>query len=272
MSSIKKPTSKSRSVALVTGSGHGVGKEIALSLAGAGNDVIICGRNSQKLKVTTREIKKLGVRAHFFSLDATKPEEVKNLFQSIVAKIGKLDILVNHIGGVRKFGDFLALSENDWQEALELNLMTTVYFSKEAIPYLRKSKRGRIINISTVPARQPGLFNPNYSAAKAAVLNLSKYLSNYLAKDNILVNAICPGTILGGSWEEKVAGKAERMGLSFKNAEKQLIDEESKKIPLGRICKPEDVANLVSFLASEKANFITGTCINLDGGVVRSIT
>lgn len=272
MSSTKKLSSKVRPVALVTGSGHGVGKVIALCLAKAGYDIILCGRDKSKLETAVLEIQKLDVKVYQFALDATHEGEVKQLFTNVVKKIGRLDVLVNHIGGVRKFGDFLTLSGDDWREALNLNLMTTVYFSREAIPYLKKSKSPRIINISTIPARQPGAFNPNYAAAKAAGLNLSKYLANFLAKDGILVNSICPGTILGGSWDEKVSSKSVRSGLSLKVADAMLKEEETKKVPLGRICTPEDVASLVAFLASGKASFITGTCINLDGGVVRSIT
>lgn len=233
-----------------------MGKEIALSLAREGIEVVVCGRNKKYVKN---------------SLDATNPSEVKEFFKKVIAKIGHLDILVNQIGGVKKFGNFLDLTNEDWQDSWNLNLMTAVNFSREAIPWLKKSKNARIINISTIPAHQPGQFNPHYSASKAALLNLSKYLSNFLAKDNILVNTICPGTLFGGSWEEKVRDKSERSNISIKKAEILLRQEEENKVPLGRICQLQDVADLVVFLASDKANFITGTCINIDGGVVKSI-
>lgn len=253
---MSKNLSKKKRVALVTGGGHGLGKEIALSLIKEGIEVIVCGRNKKYVEN---------------SFDATNPSEVAEFFKKVITKIGRLDILVNQIGGVKKFGNFLDLTNADWQEAWNLNFMTAVNFSRESIPWLKKSKMGRIINISTIPAHQPGQFNPHYSAAKAALLNLSKYLSNFLAKDNILVNTICPGTLFGGSWSEKVRDKFQRLNISINKAEILLRQEEEKKVPLGRICQLKDVADLVVFLASDKANFITGTCINIDGGVVKSI-
>lgn len=258
-------------IALITGSSGGLGKAIALSLAQERVSVIICGRNDKNLKKTESEINKLGVKVYKYSLEATNSKEVKKLFSKIVAKIGRLDILVNNIGGVEKFGSFFDLFDDDWRKAFELNFMTMVYFTREAMPWLKKSDCGRIINISSVPARQPGLFNPHYSASKAAVLNLSKYLSNILAKDNVLVNTVCPGTLAGGAWKRNITDRSRRLNISLKNTEGLMRRDEQNKVPLGRIATLEEVANIVTFLASEKASFITGTCIDIDGGVVKSI-
>lgn len=257
--------------ALITGGGHGLGREIALSLAEAGSNIIICGRSKIKLRDTTAELKKFGVNVFDYSLEATDADEVKHLFSGLIDKIGSLDILINNIGGVEKFGSFFDLNDEEWKKSYELNFMTMVYFCREAIPWLKKSGSGRIINISAVPARQPGVFNPHYSAAKAAMLNLSKHLANILAADNILVNAICPGTMSGGGWERNVADKARRMRISVAEAERLMKLEELDKVPLERIGTLQDVANLVAFLVSDKANFINGVCIDVDGGVVRSI-
>ncbi len=257
--------------ALITGGGHGLGREIALSLAEAGSDIIICGRSKIQLGDTTAKLKKLGVNVFDYSLEATNPDEVKRLFSRLIDKIGRLDILINNIGGVEKFGSFFDLNYEEWKKAYELNFMTMVYFSREAIPWLKKSGSGRIINISAVPARQPGVFNPHYSAAKAAMLNLSKHLANILAEDNILVNAICPGTMSGGGWERNVTDKARKMRISITEAERAMRQEEIGKVPLERIGTLQDVASLVAFLVSDKANFINGVCIDVDGGVVRSI-
>lgn len=257
--------------ALITGGSHGLGQEIALALADAGADIIVCGRSKTQLRDTAAKLKKLGVNVYDYSLEATNPGEVKRLFSQLIDNIGKLDILINNIGGVEKFGSFFDLNNEEWKKAYELNFMTMVYFCREAIPWLKKSGIGRIINISAVPARQPGVFNPHYSAAKAAMLNLSKHLANILAQDNILVNAVCPGTLIGGGWERNVADKARRMRISVTEAEKEMRKDELGKVPLGKVGTLEDVANLVAFLASDKANFINGACIDIDGGVVRSI-
>jgi 3-oxoacyl-[acyl-carrier protein] reductase len=257
--------------ALVTGGGNGIGKAIALALARDGFDVVITGRTESRLASAKREIEAVGGQVYTFAGDATDPKDAKKLFSDVVKKIGKLDVLVNNVGDARTFGTFEDLSDNDWHDAYELNFMSAVYVTREALPWLKKSKAGRIVNIATLPARQPGSFNPHYAAAKAALVNLSKYLSNTLAKDKILVNAICPSALKGGAWERNVADRAKRLGVSLAEAEKIMEGEEKKKAPLGKIGMPEDVAELVAFLASEKAKFITGTCIDVDGGITRSI-
>ena len=258
-------------LALITGSSSGIGKAIASTLASQGADIIICGRQAKFLEAAQREIEKLGTKVYSYSLDATKPQEVRGLFEKVVRKIGRLDILVNNVGRAEPFGGFFDLSDEDWKSAYDLNFMSMVYFSREAIPWLKSSGNGRIINIATLPARQPGFFNPHYSAAKAAMLNLNKHLANILAKDNILVNAICPSTLKGGGWDRNVSDRARRDKLSLKDAEALMEAEEKKKSPLGRLGKPNDIAELTAFLSSDQANFITGTCIDVDGGTVRSI-
>lgn len=258
-------------LALVTGSTHGIGKAIAGVLAENGADIIICGRNRESLEATKAEIGKSGTKVYGFALDASKPDEVKKLFEEVVAEAGRLDILVNNVGRAEPFGGFFDLSDEDWENTFNLNFMSMVYFCRAAIPWLRKSNRGRIINIASLSARQPGIWNPHYSAAKAAMLNLNKHLANLLAKDNILVNAICPSTLKGGGWERNAADRARRDGLSLKDAEALMESEEKKKSPLGRMGTLEDIAELTAFLASERANFITGTSLQVDGGTVRSI-
>lgn len=258
-------------VALVTGASRGIGKEIALSLAREGVEVILCGRTEQTLQKAKPELEQYGVAAHIKVADLTKPSEVEGLFSEVVEKIGKLDIVVNAVGGVTKFGGFEDLSEEDWMESLRLNFMSMVSVSKNALPWLKKSDQARIINIASVPARQPGLYNPHYSVAKAAMLNLSKYLANNYAKDGIRVNAICPSTITGDNWDGRISDRAKREGVSLGEARKIMEDEEKIKVPLGVLGVPTDIASLVVYLSSSRAGFITGTCIDVDGGVVRSI-
>lgn len=259
-------------VALVTGASHGIGKAIAWELAKEGVEVVICGRDHSRLMDTKLEIFDAQKRKiHAIYVDATDFYQVKQLLGLVESLTGCLDILVNNVGGAEKFGDFFSLTDEDWELAWKLNFMSMVWFSREAVPLLRKSSQARIINISSLPAHQPGFFNPHYSSAKAAMLNLNKYLANTLAKDSILVNAICPSTLKGGGWDKNVRDRAARDGISTEEAEKIMEEEENKKTPLGMIGTPEDVAKLVAFLSSSANNYLTGSVIDIDGGIRRSV-
>ncbi len=248
--------------AIITGGSRGIGKAIATALAQNGAYVIICGRNQETLQKTA-----LALRCGYRIADVTKPDQIEKMF----SLLPKLDILVNNVGGVEKFGNFFDLTDGDWLDAFNLNLMSMVRFCRGAIPLLKKSLSPRVINISSLVARQPGRFNPHYGAAKASMLYLNKYLATELAKDGILVNAICPGTLKGGGWEKNVEDRAKRMNLTLGEAEEIMEGEERAKVPLRRMGTPEDIAELVAFLASDRANFITGMVFNVDGGVRRSV-
>ncbi len=259
-------------VALITGSSHGIGKAIALALAREGADIIISGRTLDALVSVRTELESFGRSVHSCYIDARDGQSVRFLFNNVVAKIGRLDILVNNVGGAETFGDFFTLTDADWKDAYDLNVMSMVYFSRAAIPWLRKSDSARIINIASLPAKQPGSFNPHYSAAKAAMLNINKHLANVLAKDNILVNAICPSTLRGGGWDRNVLHRAERGGITQAEAENIMIEEERKKSPLGKLGTLDDIAHLAIFLASSTNTYITGSVIDVDGGIRRSVT
>lgn len=252
--------------ALISGGSAGLGKAIALELASNGADIIIYSRHIEKLLAARAEIIKHGTNVQVRVVDAMAAGEVSAMLELEI----KLDILINNVGGALKFGDFDSLSVQEWRDTMNLNFLSMVFFSRSAMPLLKKSPCGRIINISSLPAHQPGRFNPHYSAAKAAMLNLNKHLSSTLAEFNILVNAVCPGTMQGGAWADNVKHLAERTGCDLVEAEKEMIQTESKKSPLGRIAQLSDVAALVAFLCSDKAQFITGGCFNVDGGVTKS--
>ncbi len=258
-------------IACISGGSRGIGKTIALTLAKEGVHIILLGRNEKTLEDTKNIILAEGVKVWTLSLDLKDDQETAKKLPELLSEIGGLDILVNNVGGVETFGGFFDLTLQDWKESFDLNFFSAVSATAAVLPYLKKSQCGRIINISTVPAKQPGWFNPHYSAAKAALINLTKHLANTLAKDRILVNAICPGTLGGEAWERNILDKAQRLNISPEEARSAMEKEEQAKVPLGTIGDPEDIANLVAFLASPRAKFITGTCIQVDGGVVRSI-
>ena len=259
-------------VALVTGGSKGIGKVIALSLGRAGADIVICGRDEGALKRTAKEIDDLDSRAYTHALDATKLEEVRSFFERTISSIGRLDILVNNLGGVRQFAKFTDLTDSHWYEVFDTNLMTAVRFTREAIPWLEKSAHARIVNIASVAGKQPGDWNPHYGAVKAGVIHLSKSLARYLGPKGVRVNAICSSTVKGeGAWARDVRSKAHMEGISAEEAEAAMERTARAKAPLGEIGAPQDIAELVAFLASDRARFITGTCIQVDGGTVSSI-
>lgn len=258
-------------VALVTGSSHGIGRAIALSLARDGADVVLCGRSIERVLVVKSEIEKMGVRAYAHALDARKEDEVIAMIKKVVHPLGRLDILVNNIGGVREHSKFEELEERHWRESWELNFLTAVFFVQATLSYIRQSKTPRIVFIASSAGKQPGGFNPHYGAAKTALVALSKALANTYASEGVLVNTVCPATVDGGIRSEHVRDKAIRNNISIEEAGRLMAEEVIQKTPLGKICTPEDVADLVSFLASDKAKSITGTCIQVDGGMIKSI-
>lgn len=258
-------------VAIVTGGSKGIGKAIAKSLAKEGAHVIICARGVNALESVVREIRQEGGSAIAQSVDALDNKAVETVIGKVVQEFGGLDIVVNNVGGVKKFADFLDLDEKDWHHTFELNVMTMVHFVKHTLPWLRRSDHARIINISSISGLQPGFYNPHYTVTKAATINLSKYLANKLADDHILVNTICPGPVHSDAWDRNVAHVASIRNISFEEANIQVNVEEGNKIPLGRVGEGDDVAGLVAFLASDKAEWITGSCFHVNGGKMRSM-
>lgn len=259
-------------IALVTGSSQGLGKAIASALALEGADVIINGRDRETLNNTAMEIGfKSNTNIHNCLVDATNPEEIKKYFRDNSFWLKKLDILVNNVGNLEKFGNFFDLEDKDWMRSYELAFMSMVRFTRESIPLLKESPGASIINIGSLVAHQPGKFNHHYVAAKAAMLAVSKQLANELGEFGIRVNVVCPSTIKDGGWKRNVQDRAERMGVSVEEAEKSMENDAKLRSPLGKIGDADDVASMVVFLVSDKAKFLTGHCYNVDGGITRSI-
>ena len=258
--------------AIITGSSHGIGKAIAISLAKEGVKVAICARNPETLTAVQDEIQRSGGEVVAISVDVTDPADVRKVVTRTISEYdNKIDILINNVGGAEKFGSFLELSDKDWHDSFELNVMPIIQFVRETLPWLRLSPAPRIINLSSISGIEPGFYNPHYTIMKAAIINLTKYLANQFAKDGILVNVVCPGPIFSNSWDRNVQRIADLQDISFDEAKKLVDNEEAAKIPLGWIGTGDDVASLVTFLASDQANWITGSCYSVDGGKLRSM-
>jgi len=259
-------------VAIVTGSGKGIGKSIAMSLAKEGVKVVICARNEESLSSIRDDINKSGGECLYVCADACKPEQVQKVIDTTIEKFGGLDILVNNVGGATKFAGFFELTDSDWMETFQLNVMSAVYSIRYALPFLQQSQAARIINISSISGVEPGSYNPHYTITKAAIINLSKFISNLVADKNILVNVVCPGPVHSHSWDMNIERIAKVRNIPIEKAKAQIDSEESAKIPIGRIGDGEDVASLVTFLASEKSRWITGSCFHINGGKLHSIS
>ncbi len=258
---------ENKKVVLVTGSTQGIGKATAMAFYDSGERVVFTGRSSLRLRNVKREIKESS-RALFKEIDFLNKDSCRELVHQIAKKWGRIDILINNCGGIRTKAQFLDLDEKDWRESFELNLLTAVTMSKLVIPLMQKNGGGRIINVSSFTALQPGAFNPHYSALKMALINLTKHLSLQFAKDNILVNTVSPGNIRTEGWDLYISEKAQVEKRKFSDVWQEEETRIISKAPLQRFGKPEEVAQLIKYLCSEQGSFLTGSNYVIDCGKV----
>jgi NAD(P)-dependent dehydrogenase (short-subunit alcohol dehydrogenase family) len=248
--------------ALVTGGSMGIGKAVALALAAEGCRVAIAARGREALAQAAKEI---GADALTVPADCTQPEDIRRMVQEVVARFGGLDILVSSVGAA-KSGRFLELSDDDWRESLELKLFGIVRTCREALPHMRRARWGRIVNLIGHRARQPEAQAMPAGVANAGLVNFTKALADEVAADGILVNGVSPCPMETRRLDYMVKAKAQMMGIS----EQAAREEFRREIPLGRFARPEEIAPLVAFLASERNSYITGTTIAIDGGATRT--
>jgi len=252
-------------VAIVAASSQGLGKALAMGLAKEGAKLALCARTEAVLKATAEEIRReTGVEVLALPLDVTIYEQVRRFVGETVARFGRVDICVTNAGGppAKPFSDTTVA---DWQAAVDLNLMSTLYFAREVLPLMQKQRWGRFIAITSVAVKQPveGLILSN--AVRSAVSGLVKSLSNEYGKDNVLVNNVCPGYTQTARLEELAAQLAAAQGTD----PSQIRERWAAQVPLQRLGQPEEFANLVIFLASERASYITGQSILVDGGYAK---
>jgi len=237
-------------IAMVTGAGHGIGREIALGLARSGAGVVVVTDVSDVIFEVGKQIEGLGAEALPIKCDVTDLKQAKDAEEKVDEKYSRIDILVNN-AGIYPQKPFTEMTADEWNNVLNVNLNGVFHCTKAVLPEMTKQKYGRIVNVASIAGAVVGFPNlTHYSASKAAIAGFTKSLALEVAQDGITVNSVAPGPIdVGGTTPDSDVYKAT-----------------VKTIPVGRMGLPVDIANLVVFLASDEASFITGQCIVCDGG------
>jgi len=239
-------------VAVVTGGTEGIGRATALRLAQEGARVAICARRQEMLDKTAAEIKKRGADALAVAAD------IERFMKAVVDRFGRIDILINNAGTSAR-GKFLEVDDKTWSADIELKVFGAIRCTRLAVPHMKKNGGGRIVNITISSAKQPGAESMPTSVSRAAGLAITKALSKEFAPDNIRVNTVCIGKIKSGQHERRYTREGRSADAYYM--------EVSKDIPLGRVGEAEEVANVITFLVSDAASYVTGTSVNLDGGI-----
>lgn len=238
-------------VALITGGARGIGKSIALRLAEEGAKVLIADVNEEQAAKTAGEIKSNGGVAGSYKLNVTDSREVEKIIEGIIGEYGAIDILINN-AGITRDSLFLRMKEEEWDQVIAVNLKGVFNCTKATLKNMIKARAGKIINISSVGGRIGNIGQANYSASKAGVIGFTKTIAREVASRGINVNAVAPGFI-----------DTDMTKVLPDKIKEQVLDE----IPFKKMGSVEDVANLVCFLATDEAKYITGQVINVDGGL-----
>ena len=254
-------------VALVAAASQGLGKASAMSLAREGVRLAICSRNEQSINKTAEEIRaKTGATVLPVVADVSRDADIGRFVQTAVKEFGTVHVMVNNAGGPPT-GHILKLTDEEWARGVQLTMMSVIRFIRAVLPFMENQQWGRIISIVSIAAKQPINELLVSSTLRPGILGLTKVISNQYAKDNITINTLCPGLILTARQEELSVSRAADNNMTLE----KYLSESAKTIPAGRLGRPEEIGDVVAFLASENASYINGVNLLVDGGAAKGI-
>ena len=249
-------------IAIVTGASKGIGRAIALRFAKEGANVVIADVDTDEAEEVAQMIREMGRECLVVKCDVSSAQGVEEMVEKAMQKFGRIDILVNN-AGVSSMAPMVELEEKDWDFNMDINAKGQFLCSRAVAKHMIKQRSGKIINNASLAAKRGARFLAHYSASKFAVLGLTYTMAIELAPYNITVNAVCPGIVETDMIRREWKWEGDLRGMTPEKVRKEVLST----IPLGRLAKPEDIAGVVAFLASEDADYITGQAININGGM-----
>lgn len=254
-------------IALVTASSQGLGKAAALSLAKEGAKLAICSRDEKSINAAAKEIsEQTGATVFPIAADVSKSDDIIRLIESVKKEFGTIHILVNNAGGPPT-GTITGISDTEWEKGVNLTLMSTIRLTRAVLPMMERQKWGRVVTIVSITAKQPVDELLISSTLRPGILGLSKVLANQYGKFGITINTICPGYVLTHRQEELSRSRSAEKNITME----EYLVESAKNIPIGRLGRPEEIGDVIAFLASERASFINGANFLVDGGQTKGI-
>jgi len=253
-------------VAIIGGSSKGLGRACAIALAKEGVNIVICANGTASLKETKKELETIGVRVLDISADMSSESDNEKIIKNTISEFGRIDILINNSGGPKP-GSFNDITNDDWDEAYNSVLKYNIRMIKGCLPLMEKNGWGRIINITSLAVKEPAPTLVLSNVFRSGVVSLAKSLSKELISKGITINNICPGAFKTDRAVELMQSRAEKLGITIEEVEEQAVTN----FPQKRFQDPEEFGDLVCFIASNRATAITGTTIQIDGGISNSL-
>jgi len=250
-------------VAIVTGSGRGIGRATALELAQLGADIVVAELDRAAAEGTAAEVRKVGRRAIAVPTDVTKRPDLISMVERARGELGRIDVLVNN-AGIYRAAATLEVTEEHWDAVLTINARAVFFASQAVLPTMIAQKRGNIVSLASMAGKVGSRANLPYNASKAAVISITKSLALAHAPDGIRVNCVCPGFVETDMWTQVSREQGAVLGMTADEFTRQRL----ATVPLGRMERPEDVASVIGFLASARSGYMTGQAINVTGGLI----